>query len=157
MGNSPCISPWDEEANAFLHVTWKGIGWLRWLNGRMANRMVNGRFPMTWRGNYIFSCDMKRHWLVEKIKFINFNWVPMTKIILNPMFHTMSPSPCIFQDYVEFDTQTITMLEKLFVCRIFWWFDWSPSSSSGHSSCFFEQVQPPLCSSNCCPRISKSM
>jgi hypothetical protein len=74
-----------ENPHAFLHVTWKCIGWLRWLNGWMANRMANGRFPMTWRGNYIFSCDMKRHWLVEKTKFINFNWFPMTKIILNPI------------------------------------------------------------------------
>jgi hypothetical protein len=86
MGDSPCISPWDEEANAFLHLTWKGIGWLRWLNGKMANRMANGRFLMTWRGNYISSCDMKRHWLVEKTKFTNFNWFPMTKIILNPTY-----------------------------------------------------------------------
>jgi hypothetical protein len=45
------------------------------------------------------------------------------------------------------------MLDKLFVCRIFWWFYWSPSSSLGHSSCFFKQVQSPLCSSNCCPHI----
>jgi hypothetical protein len=45
------------------------------------------------------------------------------------------------------------MLEKLFVCEIFWWFYWSLNSSLGQYSYFFEQVWLPLCSSNCCPRI----
>jgi hypothetical protein len=41
--DSPCIFPWNEEATAF-HVTWKGIDWLGWLNGRMANRTMNGSY-----------------------------------------------------------------------------------------------------------------
>lgn len=63
----------------------------------------------------------------------------------NYLLHMMFPSPCILQHCVEFDTHTITMLEKLFVCGILWWFYWSPSSSR-HSSYFFEQVWLPLCS-----------
>lgn len=35
-------------------------------------------------------------------------------------------------------------------CKIFWWFYRSPSSSLGHSSCFFEWVRPPFCSLDCC-------
>jgi hypothetical protein len=97
MGNSPCISPWDEEKNIFSYVTWRGIDWLTWLNGKMANRIVNGRtlmdFPMTWKNKCISSCCMrgKREFkcyydeeaLIEKIIIINFNQFLMTKIILN--------------------------------------------------------------------------
>jgi hypothetical protein len=56
-GRFLCMSPWDEEANGFLHVAWKGINWSKWLNGRMAKRMDNERFPtnfpMGWRGKCI--------------------------------------------------------------------------------------------------------
>jgi len=55
---------WDEEANVSFHVTWKGIDCLKWLNGSFPMY-----FPMTWRSKCIFSHHMKRHWLVEMVKW----------------------------------------------------------------------------------------
>jgi hypothetical protein len=81
---------WDEEANVSFHVTWKGIDYLKWLNeifsmyflvtwkGIDCLKWLNGRFsmyfPMTWKNKCIFnkcifSCHMKRHWLVEMAKW----------------------------------------------------------------------------------------
>jgi hypothetical protein len=63
-GDSPCISPWNEEANKFSHVTWRNIDWLRWLKENMVNRMPNGRFLISscdTKANIFFSCVMKRY------------------------------------------------------------------------------------------------
>jgi hypothetical protein len=38
-------------------------------------------------------------------------------------------------------------------CEIFWWLYRSPSSSSWHSSYFFERAQPPFGGLNCYPHI----
>ncbi len=38
-------------------------------------------------------------------------------------------------------------------CRIFWWFNWSSSSLSSHSSYFFEQVQFHFYNLDCCLHI----
>ncbi len=51
---------------SFLHITWKDIDWLKWLNGKMVTKVANGKFLMhfliTSRGKCISSYDMKRHW-----------------------------------------------------------------------------------------------
>jgi hypothetical protein len=49
----------------------------------MTKMMDNGRFPIAGKVNYIFSCNLKRHQLVEKINFEIFNSFLMTKITLN--------------------------------------------------------------------------
>jgi hypothetical protein len=87
----PCIFPWHEEANAFFHAKQRNIDqFMRWLNGRMANKMTNGsfpmHFPMTWKGKCELMCQYNEGALncLKKPKFvilINFLWQKMFSII----------------------------------------------------------------------------
>jgi len=78
MGRWPMLkdSPRHEEA-IFPHVTWRNIDWLKWLNGWMANTIVNARFsmcfPMTWsKGKCEFKYQYDEDALISwKTKFEN--------------------------------------------------------------------------------------
>jgi hypothetical protein len=63
---------------SFLHMTWKDIDWLKWLNGKMVTKMAKGKllmhFLITSRGKCISSYDMKRHWSIELNKWEGGQW-----------------------------------------------------------------------------------
>jgi hypothetical protein len=59
----------DENTNVIFYVTWKGVGWLRWLNKRMVNIMVNKRLPCIFPQNEKANAFFHVTWKVKLISW----------------------------------------------------------------------------------------
>jgi len=103
MKNPPCLSVWFKRANAFSHVTWKGIDWLRWQMHFLIRPMRNSSCIFPWHekanafsyvtnekflmhflmwyeeANMTSNVTMMKRFCIKKFNFINFNWFSMIK------------------------------------------------------------------------------